>query len=113
MISSSGTSPGQSVTTNTASEPNHVALILVCGCVNLACDKRPINALLQKEYVNYISDSYFSAQTVATAIMSETSSPSSTTVISTSGTSPGQPPITDATSESNHLALILVRGCMN
>ena len=55
----------------------------------------------------------FSAQTIATASMSETSDHSSSTVISTSGTSPGQPIMSDTTSEPNHLALILVCGCMN
>ena len=53
----------------------------------------------------------FSA-TVAASV-SETSGHSSSTVISTSRTSPGQPTITDNTSESNHLALILVCGYMN
>ena len=55
----------------------------------------------------------FSAQTMATASVSETSSHSSSTVISTSGTYPGQPIIDDTTSEPNHLALILVCGCRN
>ena len=55
----------------------------------------------------------FSAQAMAAASVSEIGGHSSSTVISTNGTTSGRPVITDITSESNNLALILVCGCMN
>ena len=54
----------------------------------------------------------FLAQAKASDNVNETSGHSST-VISTGGTSSGWPVLTDTTSELNHLALILVRGCMH